>query len=187
MNIEEFGTRDFLNIDRLSLLLFYTQTISSSNDDLEVPEYTLDPDGDNELLSLFADPYHFESRISLRDHQRLTLRHKLELRRFPDQEACRSLAAARLSPEQAESLYFFAYLLPSANAAFARRDADGRRQRKRTPFAFVNEPDRQAVSVVLFKQYSFEPVSRCMPVWHYSKTPTSRVGLIGVQRQALRE
>ncbi len=159
-NAEDFG-----DIKTSQLILFYKI--------VDEDEATFDPEGDRILFEQFAaSPYVYSNERSLRSYESLVSRDFYELRIHPNQQATRELAGVQLTPEEAAELLILVY------------KRKGKRNRfEPTPFSDLNNPDSVPVSVVLFRQYSFEPMARVVPTWHDTTKLGAKFGLLGVRVQ----
>lgn len=171
---EESGPLVFTNNDQFeeiengdTLLLFYVQD--------ESDQVTFDPNGDAALLALMRDAvYSFKNTDSLLLYESLVTRARYRLRLHPDQDAAAQLAALSLTPDATAGMISFVY----------KRDHPGRsavENRRQTPFMTLD--DTAPPTVVLFREYSFQPAMIGQLVWYKQAERSATIGILGLEPQ----
>lgn len=176
-NRDSLPRLEFTNARQFAALPSAQQTVLFYKDNgaNESNPSVFDPELDEDLLALHLEPYP-PAVFSLASYEACVTRASYECRPHPNQRAVLELVGDDVAGTGADM-----------QALVYRRDEPGAslaRNRRANPFTnTVNGcgEGRQSEPLILFSQYSFEPVKRIQIVWHREPSRNSIVGLIVVR------
>jgi hypothetical protein len=158
----------FESVSGDTLLLYYAETADET-------DVRFDGDNDERLLAIFSrSPYLFRNDVQLAEYEALVSRATYECRAHPQQrEAAEFVANALEPPDDPESLVVFVYRRDSASTSAVRN-------RRASPFTNSTDGTTSTTParVVLFRQYSHEPLFVATLVWHAQVRRNASVGLV---------
>ncbi len=139
-------------------------------------DVVFDPDNDEVLFAMHADPYNFSNTELLLHYEALTSRANYECKPHVNQELVQAQAALELGVDTS-SMLFLVYKRDLAIKSPVKL-------RRMTPFENdyngLKRDKTPSVQLLLFGAESFDPMSRVTIVWHRPAHRGSTFGLIGV-------